>query len=61
MSPGFFCLVLWRSAFQAPRAHRVYPGTAYPVIVAALRSAFQAHNACTNCALRVGGGACPMA
>ena len=42
MSPGFFCLVLWRSAFQAPRAHRVYPGTAYPVIVAALRSAFQA-------------------
>ena len=34
--------VLWRSAFQARRPHNAPPGTAYPVTVAALRSAFQA-------------------
>ena len=34
--------VLWRSAFQAHRPHFAPPGTAYPVIVATLRSAFQA-------------------
>ena len=34
--------VLWRSAFQARRPRIVSPDTACPVIVAALRSAFQA-------------------
>ena len=36
--------VQWRSAFQARRPHNAPPGTAYPVIVAMLRSAFQALN-----------------
>ena len=34
--------VLWRSAFQAHRPRYVNPSTSCPVIVAALRSAFQA-------------------
>ena len=34
--------VLWRSAFQAHRALRAYPGTSYPVTIATLCSAFQA-------------------
>ena len=37
--------VLWRSAFQAHRALRAYPGTSYPVTIATLCSAFQALNA----------------
>ena len=37
--------VLWRSAFQARRPRRAYPGTAYPVTIATLCSAFQALNA----------------
>ena len=36
--------VQWRSAFQAHRPHIATPGTSYPVIVATLRSAFQALN-----------------
>ena len=35
-------IVLWRSAFQAHRVCFVPPDTSCPVIVAALRSAFQA-------------------
>ena len=34
--------VLWRSAFQAHRPRLAYPGTAYPVTIASLCSAFQA-------------------
>ena len=36
--------VLWRSAFQAHRPRLAYPGTAYPVTIATLCSAFQALN-----------------
>ena len=34
--------VLWRSAFQAHRSRLAYPGTAYPVTIASLCTAFQA-------------------
>ena len=40
--------VLWRSAFQAHRPHLAYPGTAYPVTIASLCSAFQALNTSVN-------------
>ena len=36
--------VLWRSAFQAHRPSHAFPGTAYPVTIASLCSAFQALN-----------------
>ena len=36
--------VLWRSAFQAHRPRLAFPGTAYPVTIATLCSAFQALN-----------------
>ena len=36
--------VLWRSAFQAHCSYHAYPSTSCPVIVATLRSAFQALN-----------------
>ena len=34
--------VLWRSAFQAHRRQCYFPGTSYPVTIAALSSAFRA-------------------
>ena len=40
--------VLWRSAFQAHRPRYVNPSTSCPVIVAALRSAFQALDTSVN-------------
>ena len=42
MQGVLYLLVLWRSAFQAHRPHLAYPGTAYPVTIASLCSAFQA-------------------